>query len=470
MTTPTQAASGSVAASSSAAVPSSSVPAAVQPVAGHRKMPQPGEKNAPKFELDKSHELLRFFERMDDWFSEEGIQGDTERKKRLVRYTDVETERQWKALPEFTAGTYEALKAKLLMLYPRAEELGRGSVDNLKKKMRGIGEIGVNDRDTLLSLIRIVTAELSKLKDITPPIHTNRELVEMFLGCLSKRFAASVAQKLSIHRVSATVAAVTGQGGQNSPRNPEDMFDIVEVMEIARLTSVENANPFARYLALPSGQGDSRETAVKLEETTAAVAALKDAIVLQQQNYKLIDQKLSTLANVRAQNQSQSQNSAYNARPVYSNAQAQQGTTGAPCQDGCFYCGTPGCRINICESVKAHMDKGWIIRVAGYLKLPNGSNIPKDGRPMKQTIEELNKPKPGLIQMARIPKEHFYQGAPQAESYIQMQAADPEEEASRVLIELMHKVGVGNLQRALQKENFHLATEDNDDEAEQGFY
>ena len=65
---------------------------------------------------------------------------------------------------------------------------------------------------------------------------------------------------------------------------------------------------------------------------------------------------------------------------------------------------------------------------------------------MKQTIEELNKPKPGLIQMSWIPKEHFYQGAPQAESYIQMQAADPEEEASRVLIKLMHKVGGGNLQ------------------------
>jgi len=44
-------------------------------------MPQPGEKNAPKFELDKSHELLRFFECMGDWFSEEGIQGNTERKK-----------------------------------------------------------------------------------------------------------------------------------------------------------------------------------------------------------------------------------------------------------------------------------------------------------------------------------------------------------------------------------------------------
>jgi len=69
------------------------------------------------------------------------------------------------------------------MLYPKAEELGRGSMDNLKKKMRGIGEIRVNNQDILLSLIRIVTAEPSKLKDIMPPIHTNRELVEMFLGC-----------------------------------------------------------------------------------------------------------------------------------------------------------------------------------------------------------------------------------------------------------------------------------------------
>ena len=118
------------------------------------------------------------------------------------------------------------------------------------------------------------------------------------------------------------------------------------------------------------------------------------------------------------------------------------------------------------------MDKGWIIRVASYLKLPNGSNIPKDGRPMKIIVEELNKPKPRLIQMSCILKEHFYQeGVSQTESYIQMQRADPEEEASRVLINLMRKVGIGNLQKALQKKNFHLATDDINEEAqEQGFY
>ena len=194
---------------------------------------------------------------MDDWFSEEGIQGDAERKKRLVCYTDIETERQWKALTEFSTGTYEALKDKLLSLYPRVEELGRGSMDNLRKKMRGIGEIEVTDKKALLSLIRVITAELSKLKDIVPPIHTNRELVEMFLGCLSKKFAASMAQKLSIHCVSATVANLGSQGWQVPQRNPEDMFDITEVMEMARLTAIENANPFARYLAVPSGKSDS---------------------------------------------------------------------------------------------------------------------------------------------------------------------------------------------------------------------
>ena len=144
--------------------------------------------------------------------------------------------------------------------------------------MRGTREIEVTNKQALLSLIRIMTAELSKLKDIGLPIHTNRELVEMFLGCLSKKFAASVAQKLSIHHVSAVVANVVGQGGQ-APRNPEDMFNVIEVMEIARLTAIENANPFARYLAVPSGKSDSRETMVKLEETMAAVAALKDTII-----------------------------------------------------------------------------------------------------------------------------------------------------------------------------------------------
>ena len=76
------------------------------------------------------------------------------------------------------------------------------------------------------------------------------------------------------------------------------------------------------------------------------------------------------------------------------------------------------------------------------------------------------------LQMSCIPKEHFYQGgAPQLETYVQIQNADLEDKASRVLIKLMQKVGVGNLQKALQRENFHLATDDADKDAQdQGFY
>ena len=46
-----------------------------------RKMPKPGEKNAPTFDPEKPEDLGRFFERMEDWFAEEGVTDDGEKKK-----------------------------------------------------------------------------------------------------------------------------------------------------------------------------------------------------------------------------------------------------------------------------------------------------------------------------------------------------------------------------------------------------
>jgi len=49
-----------------------------------RKMPKPGEKNAPTFDTGKPEELGRFFERMEDWFADEGIESDLDKKRRIV--------------------------------------------------------------------------------------------------------------------------------------------------------------------------------------------------------------------------------------------------------------------------------------------------------------------------------------------------------------------------------------------------
>ncbi len=75
-----------------------------------------------------------------------------------------------------------------------------------------------------------MTAEVAKLKKITPLIHTNRELVDIFLGRLTQDFAANIAAKLSVHRLSTPVPM--GAGGTPAvPQNPEDMYDVADVIK-----------------------------------------------------------------------------------------------------------------------------------------------------------------------------------------------------------------------------------------------
>jgi hypothetical protein len=138
-----------------------------------RKMPKPGEKNAPTFDAEKPEELGRFFERMDDWFADEGIENDRDKKRRIVRYLDPDSELQWKALSKFTDGTFEEFRIQVMESYPKAEEIMKGSVSALKRKIAKLGPVAADERDELLSLIRIMTAEVLKLKKIQPPIHTN---------------------------------------------------------------------------------------------------------------------------------------------------------------------------------------------------------------------------------------------------------------------------------------------------------
>jgi len=72
---------------------------------------------------------------MYDWFAIESIVLDAEKKRRLVRYTDVDTEQQWKAMAEFVNGTYDEFKEAILVSYPKAVDVNRGSVEALKKKV-----------------------------------------------------------------------------------------------------------------------------------------------------------------------------------------------------------------------------------------------------------------------------------------------------------------------------------------------
>ena len=408
-----------------------------------RKMPKPGEKNAPSFDPDKPGELGRFFERMEDWFADEGIRTDESRKKRIVRYLDADSEIQWKALSKFDNGTYEEFKAEAMESYPKAEEIMKGSVSGLKKKIRSIGPVAVDERDELLQLIRVMTAEVVKLKKIQPPIHTNRELVDLFLGRLTGDFASRVAQKLSMHRV---VSATNVTGNNPQARNPEDMYDIEEVMQMAKHTALEQANPFGKFLwNVNSGQGVSSN--VKLEE---AVARLTDSVNLQNQRSKQIDQQIASMHGYL--NQSQTRNAQANANSAEMRQESYRPQNAYPSMDKCFYCGGTGHMARNCEHALKHLANSWIVRMDNQFRLPDGSRVPRDGiKTLKEVVETLHQNRPGIIPMSKIQdKSSFFQDSPQlVENFVQSRQPDSEADGMRLLAEVFRQVGADTVKKFL---------------------
>jgi hypothetical protein len=411
-----------------------------------RKMPKPGEKNAPTFDPDKPEELGRFFERIEDWFADEGIVNDVDKKRRIVKYLDADSEIQWKALAKFSEGTFEAFRKAVMASYPKADEIMKGSVAALKKKIGKIGPVEADERDELLSLVRIMTAEVLKLKKIQPPIHTNRELVDLFLSRLTPDFASRVASKLSVHRL----ASAQDPDEDNPVRNTEDMYDIEEVMKMAKYTSLEHANPFGKYLH--GFTGSASETNVKLEE---AVARLTDSVVLQTQYNKQNDQKLANMQSFMNQPRVSTVPPGYNRGLAPPNNHVS-----APGMNSmCFYCRGPH-KIADCEDALRHLDQKWIARIDGYIRLPDGRPVPRDGnKSLKEVVESMNQSKPGIIPMSKIQnKAAMYQGNTSA--FLQHQV---EEDTLRALLELMQKVGPDKVQELLNPQPQEMKVDDQEE-------
>jgi hypothetical protein len=406
-----------------------------------RKMPKPGEKNAPAFDPEKPEELGRFFERMADWFADENIRSDVDKKRRIVRYLDPDSEGQWKALPEFSTGTFEEFKLQVMSSYPAAEEVLKGSVTALKRKIKKLGPIAVDERDELLTLIRVMTAEIVKLKNISPPIHTNRELVELFLARLTPDFATRISEKLSVNGL----IGANNQGEDAEVRNAEDMYDVAEVMNMAKRTSLEHANPFGKYL----WRSHEATNNVKLEE---AVARLTDSITAQTQYTKTIEQRLVSMQHNMNQSRAQPQAPP----PNYNRNLVPTSNHVTPYNGGpCFYCNGPH-RVANCEDVFRHLDLGWIKRIDGLLKWPDGMRILREiGKTMKEVVEGRNKSVPGIIPVSKIQdKTSLYQEVPSASNYIQNQSTAPtDDDASRTLFELVQQWGADKIQKLLNRES-----------------
>jgi hypothetical protein len=425
------------------------------------RMPKPGQKNAPAFDTDKPEELGRFFERVEDWFEDENIVNDVEKKKRIVRYLDPDSEIQWKALSKFEDGTYAEFKAQVMQSYPAAEDVMKGSVSALNKKIKRIGPVEADDRDELLSLIRVIKAEVSKLKRINPPIHTNRELVELFLSRLSVDFAGRVAGKLSVKNlVSSGEVPANGEA-----RNNEDMYDIEEVMEMANHTSMEHANPFGKFLQHTHVSKD--RSSVKYEET---VAKLYDTIEVYEKKRQQTEQQMLNFMSQFKQNAQSFSGGAPQAPNYNRNGQYTSNSSGT--QSGCYYCKGDH-RVIDCEYVNKHLDMKLIKKIDGKLRLASGAYLPRDpSKSTKELVESLNTSKPGIIPMSRIgDRSNLYQSAPQVSNFVQNQLPVDEQEGLKNVLELIQQMGIAQAQKLLssQQESDTLIVDEDPNEWQENF-
>ena len=377
--------------SESSKIKSDSQTAEIKPVimAGiERKMVAPGTKDAPNFSSRRPTELRRFLSRMEDLWELAGITDDEEKKKSIGKYADQDSEEEWNAFENFAPGnSWEAFKEELLENYPEAAAAERGTPARIREVCSEYKNIRLGDLTTLYQFRRAFLAEAKKLTK-EPRIVSNRELVELFIGCLSMPNAQAVLQYLgNLHKPDEKGKGKTSIG--TAMRRPEDKYDIEDICQAAVQVSINSQGMFhltskntelgerESIMIQASGSEDSTLVA-KIENIEASQALEKDRVDAAN---KHVNAKLGEIETMMKALVAQTQNTP--AVPAWRTSPSGNRNTdhnfggGGQHNAKCFFCGKMGHYQNDCEELKPYLKTGKLrLNPEGRLRLPDGSFIP----------------------------------------------------------------------------------------------
>lgn len=410
--------------------PSGSYPSGIMPpkVTKEKRMIAPGTRDAPRFLSSKPSGLRRFIRTMEDLWEEAGEDDDQKRKCMIGKYADENTEEEWSAFTTYGVGySWEEFKTELLENYPEAAAAERGTPARIRQLCADQSKVRLGDMPALYSFRRAFSAEASKLtKD--PAIMGNRELVELFMGCLSDSFSSAILQHLgnkqSITGTSSTAASSSKgkapAGTTNPVRRPEDRYDLKEIYDAASRVSENAQGIFSLIRSEANERGvylfnqSASETKVlnqKVEELEGIQANERDR--LESMN-KTLESKIGGLEDMLktllAQSQSGGTHQAGKGDYRSENGKSHNQYSAPPSKWGaksmehenCFYCGKPGHFVADCPDQKEQIRIGNIkVNPEGKLRLRDGSYIPTQpqGMTTKERIER---------HYARKPSQFFY--------------------------------------------------------------
>ena len=366
-------------------------------MAEKRRMVIPWSKDAPKFNSSNPAELKRLIERMEDQWAEAGITEDVEKKKMIGKYADMTSEIEWTQLDNFDKGSWNDFKKELIANYPEAAAAERGTPARIRELCAETSKIRLGDLPALYRFKRVFLSEAKKLRD-PPQIMSNRELVELFIGCLSEAMASAVLQYLGNKSPS------TGDPESDRiARRPEDKYDLQAVCKAA-IEVLENSQGMFELLKKNSSSrsndrdvflfnqptSESKVLSEKVEELEGVQALERDRLVSMN---KMIETRISELENLIKSLVTQGQNHAKgdckngNCKMHEASSNSMQKGGKSLENEKCFWCGFFGHFQADCEDLKNQIRLGNVkLNQEGKLRLRDGSFIPK--YPSDATLKE----------------------------------------------------------------------------------
>ncbi|KAK0229592.1 hypothetical protein EDD85DRAFT_794077 [Armillaria nabsnona] len=369
--------------------------------ASTQKMPRPTSRDAPKFDSEEPENLRCFLGQMEDLFSDYSITDDDEKKKKLVRYTDVHTEEEWQAMEEYDGGTFAEFKDAILKNYPEAADAETGTWERLTHILRKFSNLGADKCESYLKFKCRFLTEAKKLQN-PPALVTNCELVEKFTESLSPTFRENIASQLSIkHGIKnatsapATVpaAAAAGAGAAAAPvvmkpiKRCEDMHTLDEVVSEADDIALNSSTSYllSAISGSVSSTGATSGSGIKaeFEDVKQQVAALLDRIDMSEKQAKEHQEQILKAFQ-------QGRNNSSSSRQL----QPQSEHSGAGPNDNCWYDWKPGHYVRDCQNIQKHVAEGLLKLVDRKSMMMDGMPIPREPAhlcPMDCMLALLNK-------------------------------------------------------------------------------
>jgi Zinc knuckle len=400
-----------------------------------RRMVPPNSRDAPKFSSKKPAELRRFLRLMEDLMKDAGVEDDEMKKQWIVKYADQESEEEWLALDTYSSDhTWDEFKDELLENYPEAAAAERGTPARIRQLCKETREIRLGDLPALYAFRRSFMSEAKKLLK-APAAMANRELVELFIGCLSENLALALLQYLG-NRVPSSAGKGKGKVTDKSEtateketsatRRPEDKFDLEEVCQAAIQVSESSQGMFTLmkkevpesveergvYL-FNQPVSETKALSQKIEELEGVQALEKDRVVSMN---KTMESKMNEIENLMKTLLAQSQTDANKGfckgdckgsgcrthHGTSSNQPPKWGSNRSMENEKCFYCGEMGHFQADCDDLKEQVRLGLLkVNPEGKLRLKDGSFIPNQppGATLKERVEK---------HYARRPSQLYY--------------------------------------------------------------